>query len=48
MKETDQNILHGVNNVGNMQEVRIEIALVGREKFIIEMTGFWDFLSHLC
>lgn len=36
-------------NIGNMQEVRIEISLVGREKLIIGITtGFWDFLSHLC
>lgn len=36
-------------NVSNMQEARLEIALVGREKLIKGITtGFWDFLSHLC
>lgn len=36
-------------NVGNKQEVRIEIALVAGVKFIIGTAmGFWDCLSHLC
>lgn len=36
-------------NIGNMREVRIEIALVGRSKLIIgTATGFCDFLSYLC